>query len=124
MLLPLVSEALIMQDRADEILALLRARAPLGQTAPAAGRLARRFFALRDRLPERCADPVEESVREELGRILDHHAFLVRTALDLAVQEYRSPRIAAQVDALTAVGAPGDRLERIYAQLRDHAAAA
>ena len=40
MLLPLVAEALILQDDADRVLVQLRARVPVGQTAPVAGRLA------------------------------------------------------------------------------------
>jgi len=39
-------------------------------------------------------------------------------ALDLLAYEWRSERIAEQVDALDGMGAPGRWLEELYAQLR------
>ena len=43
---------------------------------------------------------------------------LLSMALDLLAYEWRSERIAEQVDALDGMGAPGRWLEELYAQLR------
>ena len=46
------------------------------------------------------------------------HALLLSMQLDLLAYEWRSERIAEQVDALDGMGAPGRWLEELYAQLR------
>src|SRR4051794_26392644 len=47
----IVAEAVILQDKAEELLADVRLREPLGELAPRGGPLARRFFELRRQLP-------------------------------------------------------------------------
>jgi hypothetical protein len=117
-LLRVTSEALILQDDADAVLAGVRSRQHMGVLAPRAGPLVRRFFALRDVLPPRYDDPDAERWRALLDSILHHHALLLSMALDLLAYEWRSERIAEQVDALDGMGAPGRWLEELYAQLR------
>jgi hypothetical protein len=117
-LLRVASEALILQDDADAVLAAVRTRQHMGVLAPRAGPLVRRFFALRDLLPKRYDDPDAERSRALLDSILHHHALLLSMALDLLAYEWRSERIAEQVDALDGMGAPGRWLEELYAQLR------
>jgi len=117
-LLRVTSEALILQDDADAVLAGVRNRQHMGVLAPRAGPLVRRFFALRDMLPQRYDDPDAERWRALLDSILHHHALLLSMALDLLAYEWRSERIAEQVDALDGMGAPGRWLEELYAQLR------
>jgi hypothetical protein len=117
-LLRVTSEALILQDDADAVLAGVRSRQHMGVLAPRAGPLVRRFFALRDLLPQRYDDPDAERSRALLDSILHHHALLLSMALDLLAYEWRSERIAEQVDALDGMGAPGLWLEELYAQLR------
>src|SRR5215211_7604319 len=117
-LLRVTSEALILQDDADAVLAGVRGRQHMGILAPRAGPLVRRFFALRDLLPPRYDDPDAERWRALLDSILHHHALLLSMALDLLAYEWRSERIAEQVDALDGMGAPGRWLEELYAQLR------
>jgi hypothetical protein len=117
-LLRVTSEALILQDDADAVLAGVRTRQHMGILAPRAGPLVRRFFALRDVLPQRYDDPDAERWRALLDSILHHHALLVSMALDLLAYEWRSERIAEQVDALDGMGAPGRWLEDLYAELR------
>jgi hypothetical protein len=116
-LLRVTSEALILQDEADAVLAGVRTRQHMGVLAPRAGPLVRRFFAMRDLLPERYADPEAERLRALLDSILHHHALLLSMALDLLAYEWRSERIAAQVDAIDGMGAPGGWLEDMYAEL-------
>ena len=118
-LLRVTSEALILQDDADAVLAGVRTRQHMGVLAPRAGPLVRRFFALRDLLPQRYDDPDAERSRALLDSILHHHALLLSMALDLLAYEWRSQRIAEQVDALEdGMGAPGRWLEELYAELR------
>jgi hypothetical protein len=117
-LLRVTSEALILQDDADAVLAGVRNRQHMGVLAPRAGPLVRRFFALRDLLPQRYDDPDAERSRALLDSILHHHALLLSMALDLLAYEWRSERIAEQVDALDGMGAPGRWLEELYAKLR------
>ena len=117
-LLRVTSEALILQDDADAVLAGVRTRQHMGILAPRAGPLVRRFFALRDLLPQRYDDPDAERSRALLDSILNHHALLLSMALDLLAYEWRSERIAEQVDALDGMGAPGRWLEELYTQLR------
>jgi hypothetical protein len=121
-LLRVTSEALILQDEADAVLAGVRTRQHMGVLAPRAGPLVRRFFAMRDLLPKRYPDPEAERLRALLDSILHHHALLLSMALDLLAYEWRSERIAEQVDAIDGMGAPGGWLEDIYAELTASAA--
>jgi hypothetical protein len=116
-LLRVASEALILQDEADVVLIGVRTRQHMGVLAPKAGPLVRRYFAMRDMLPARYADPEAERIRAMLDSILHHHAMLLSMALDLLAYEWRSERIAAQVDAIDGMGAPGTWLEELYAEL-------
>src|SRR5689334_14118450 len=50
-LLRVVSEAVLLQDKAAELLADIRDREPLAELAPRGGPLATRFFELRQELP-------------------------------------------------------------------------
>jgi hypothetical protein len=116
-LLRVAAEALILQDEADAVLAGVRTRQHMGVLAPRAGPLVRRFFAMRDLLPQRYADPDAERLRALLDSILHHHALLLSMALDLLAYEWRSERIAEQVDAIDGMGAPGGWLEDLYTEL-------
>ena len=116
-LLRVAAEALILQDEADAVLAGVRSRQHMGVLAPRAGPLVRRFFAMRDLLPQRYADSDAERLRAVLDSILHHHALLLSMALDLLAYEWRSQRIAEQVDAIDGMGAPGGWLEDLYAEL-------
>jgi hypothetical protein len=116
-LLRVAAEALILQDEADAVLAGVRTRQHMGVLAPRAGPLVRRFFAMRDLLPQRYTDPDTERLRALLDSILHHHALLLSMALDLLAYEWRSERIAEQVDAIDGMGAPGGWLEDLYAEL-------
>ena len=124
----IAAEAVILQDEADSVIRGARAREGLGFLAPRGGPLVRRFFGLRDLLPTACDDPADEERRRQLDAILHHHALAVWVALDLLAYEWRSEKIARQLDALDGLGAPAVQLDQLYAELAgrsiDHHAAA
>jgi hypothetical protein len=113
----IAAEALILSDEAEDVLRRIRARQGLGFVAPTGGPLVRRFFALRDELPE-CHQAPELRIRGQLDVILHHHAMLISLAMDLLAAEGRSERITEQIDALDGMGEPARFLEVIYAELR------
>jgi hypothetical protein len=113
----IVAEAVILQDEAEAVVRGAQAREGLGFLAPRGGPLVRRFFGLRDLLPKACEDPADEDVRRRLDAILHHHALAVWVALDLLACEWRSERIARQLDALDGLGEPAVELDQLYAQL-------
>jgi hypothetical protein len=113
----IVAEAVILQDEAEAVVRGAQAREGLGFLAPRGGPLVRRFFGLRDLLPKACEDPADEDLRGRLDAILHHHALAVWVALDLLACEWRSERIARQLDALDGLGEPAVELDQLYAQL-------
>jgi hypothetical protein len=112
----IAAEAVILSDEATDVLRRIRARQGLGFVAPHGGPLVRRFFALRDELPD-CPEAPERRIRGQLDVILHHHAMLVSLAMDLLAAEGRSERISDQIDALDGMGEPARFLELIYAEL-------
>jgi hypothetical protein len=113
----IAAEAVILQDEAESVMAGIRARQSLGHLAPRGGPVVRRFFALRDRLPARCADPDDERVRAVLDATFHHHAVALATALEFCALEWRSAALARQIDAMDGLGPPARRLEEVYAAL-------
>ena len=115
----IAAEAVILQDEAAEVVRGARARQGLGFLAPRGGPLVRRFFSLRDLLPKACDDPADDELRRQLDAILHHHALAVWVALDLLACEWRSERIARQLDALDGLGEPAIQLDQLYAVLAE-----
>jgi len=113
----ITAEAVILQDEAEAVILGIRARESLGYLAPRGGPLVRRFFALRDALPRRCDDAGDEQLRAILEVTLHHHAVAVATALEFSAYEWRSERLARQVDAFDGLGAPARQLDQVYATL-------
>src|SRR3954454_12372190 len=112
----IAAEAVLLQDQAEEVLAGIAAREALGAMAPRGGPLATRFFALRLQVP-RPLDPLMERRCETLRVILDHHGTVLATALEMLASEWRSPAVADQLERLTGLGAPAERLDALYAEL-------
>jgi|GEM_PF-2039174 hypothetical protein len=119
----IAAEAVILQDEAEAVVRDARAREGLGFLAPRGGPLVRRFFGLRDLLPETCDDPADEELRRQLDAILHHHALAVWVALDLLAYEWRSERIACQLDALDGLGEPAAQLDQLYTTLANRSSA-
>jgi hypothetical protein len=113
----IAAEAVILQDEAEAVVRGARDRVGLGFLAPRGGPLVRRFFSLRESLPRACDEPADEECRRRLDAILHHHALAVWVAMDLLACEWRSERIARQLDALDGLGAPAVQLDQLYAEL-------
>ena len=112
----IVAEAVIWQDAANDVLAAISRREPLAELAPRGGPLVRRFCELRTRLPE--SDDVElRQITEELGPLLDHHALMLSSSLDMLAVDWRSERIVEELERIEGLGAPAERLEVIYTRL-------
>jgi hypothetical protein len=112
----IVAEAVIWQDAAEEVLLAISRREPLAELAPRGGPLVRRFCELRARLPE--SDDVElRRITEVLGPVLDHHALMLSSALDMLAVDWRSERLVEELERIKGLGAPAERLEGIYATL-------
>ena len=111
------AEAVILQDRAEQVLAEVRGHGHLGVIAPRGGPLVRRFFALREELPDRCADPDDERLRHVLDVALHSHALVVAMSMDLLAYEWRSPRLEDVVSRIEGLGAAGVALDAAYAEL-------
>jgi hypothetical protein len=115
-LLRIVSEAVILQDLAAEVLDDVRLRKPLAELAPRGGPLASRFFELRRSLPPP-VDADTARLRDTVSVVLDHHGTLLVTALDMLAFDWRSPAIARQLERLDGLGTPAERLDAVYAEL-------
>jgi len=112
----IVAEAVIWQDAADEVLAAISRREPLAELAPRGGPLVRRFCDLRARLPE-SDDPEIRRITEVLGPVFDHHALLLSTSLDMLAVDWRSERLVEELERITGLGPPAQRLEAVRAEL-------
>jgi hypothetical protein len=112
----IAAEAVIWQDAAVEVLAAISRREPLAELAPRGGPLVRRFCELRARLPE-SDDPELRRITDVLGPVLDHHALMLSSSLDMLAADWRSDRIVEELERISGLGAPAERLERIYAEL-------
>lgn len=116
LLLRIVAEAVVLQDRAVELLADIRDRQPLAELAPRGGPLASRFFELRRQLP-RPVDLAMAAQCETVSVILDHHGTLIVSALEMLSMDWRSAAIVEQLERLDGLGAPAVRLDAIYSEL-------
>jgi hypothetical protein len=112
----IAAEAVILQDEAEDLLRDVRARGPLAQLAPRGGRLASRFVALAQALPV-SDDPAVKRYDERLREILDHHALMMTTSLELLAVAWRSERLEDELDRLVGLGRPAAWLEDLRASL-------
>jgi hypothetical protein len=115
-LLRIVAEAVVLQDKAVELLEDIRRREPLGELAPRGGPLARRFFELRRQLPPATDDTMARQC-ETASVVLDHHGTVITYALELLAMDWRSHAIVAQLERLDGLGQPAERLDALYAEL-------
>ena len=114
----IVDEAVIWQDKAEELLVDISHREPLAELAPRGGPLIRRFCDLRMRLPV-SNDPDVRRIVDVLGPVLDHHALMLSSSLDMLAVDWRSERIVEELERITGLGAPAERLDRIREELVD-----
>ena len=112
----IVAEAVIWQDKAEELLVDISHREPLAELAPRGGPLIRHFCDLKRRLPE-SDDPDIRRITDVLGPVLDHHALMLNSSLDMLAVDWRSERIVAELERIDGLGAPAARLDRIRDEL-------
>jgi hypothetical protein len=112
----IVAEAVIRQDQATELLEAISRREPLRPLARKGGPLVRTFFELRDRLPQ-SDDPEVQRIVAVLGPVLHHHALMLNTSLDMLACDWRSERLVYELERISGLGAPAERLERIRSEL-------
>jgi hypothetical protein len=113
----IVAEAVLLQDKAVELLAEIRDRRPLAVLAPRGGPIATRFFELRRELPP----PADLDMARQctiVSVVLDHHGTLIVTALQMLSVDWRSEAIVEQLERLDGLGAPALRLDAVYDELR------
>ena len=115
----IAAEALILQDDAEEVLAMIARGEHLGQVAPRGGPLVRRFFALADELPspDECREAEDARACRAMRTILNHHAMQVATALDFLAVSWRSERLAEQTSRMGGLGEPAEILDAMYHDL-------
>jgi hypothetical protein len=114
----IVAEAVIRQDAAEQLLGEIRERRPLADLAPRGGVLVSRFVGLRRALPDD-PDPELRAVVTAVAEVLDHHALLVSSALDLLSVDWRSDRMIERLGQIGGLGPPAERLEAIWSALED-----
>ena len=117
----IVAEAVIWQDKAEELLGDISHREPLAELAPRGGPLIRRFCELKGRLPE-SHDPEIRRLTDVLGPVLDHHALMLSSSLDMLAVDWRSERIVEELERIDGLGAPAARLNRIREEIVSRAA--
>jgi hypothetical protein len=108
----IASEAVIVQDDAEQLLRQIRAREPLAVLAPVGGRLTSRFVGLARALPA-SADPEVQRYCARLREVLDHHALMLSASLDLLAVAWRSERLEDELDRISGLGRPAGWLEDI-----------
>ena len=113
-----VTEAVILQDDAQAVLAAVGRHEHLGLVARRGGPLVHRFFLLRERLPRQARHPPTARRVAQVDTILLHHAMQVVTALEFLAVDGRSERMYAHVSAIRGLGAPAELLDEIYAELK------
>ena len=111
---------MIWQDKAEELLVDISHREPLAELAPRGGPLIRRFCELRARLPESATRSIRR-ITDVLGPVFDHHALMLSSSLDMLAVDWRSERIVEELERITGLGAPAQRLDRIREELVDRA---
>lgn len=115
-LLRIVAEAVVLQDKAAELLADIREREPLAEMAARGGPLASRFFELRRQLPAP-ADLTMARRCRTVSVVLDHHGTLIVSALEMLAMDWRSPAIVEQLERLDGLGTPAAKLDAVYDEL-------
>jgi hypothetical protein len=113
----IAAEAVIRQDEAKELLVQIRERGRLAELAPRGGTLVTRFVVLAEALPDTAA-PDLRAYAERLRCVLDHHALMISSSLDLLAVDGRSASIGEQLDRLDGLGAPAEWLDAVWETLR------
>jgi ABC-type phosphate transport system auxiliary subunit len=115
-LLALADEALVLQERAEQVMEEISDEGPLDDLSARGGPLVSRFCQMRRELPA-CEEPLLRSAAEVLDMVFANHAMALDAALDLLAVSWRSERMAATLHRLEGLGRPATWLRTIRAEL-------
>ena len=119
----LACEGLYWQDEVEDLLVAIRDGGDLGELSRAGGPYISRYEAMRVELRAvRHADLHQYVVA--LDEVFANHAMLLHCALDLLAVSWRSERLGEEQSRLGGLGAQGERLARLTAEIRELAGSA
>lgn len=116
-LLRLAQEGLYWQDEVEDVLVAIRDDGDLGELARAGGPFVSRYEAMRGEL--RALRHLElRAYVSSLDEVFAHHAMALHCALDLLAVSWRSERLREEQGRLGSLGAQGERLVRLTAEIK------
>ena len=122
-LLRLAQEGFYWQGDVEDLLVAIRDGGDLGALARAGGPIISRFERMRVEL-RAIRHPELRDYVNGLDETFAHHAMLLNCALDLLAVSWRSERLREEQSRLGSVGAQGERLARLTAEIKELAGSA
>ena len=119
----LAFEGLYWQDEVEDLLVAIRDGGDLGELSRAGGPHISRYEAMRVELRAVRHDALQRYV-VALDEVFANHAMLLHCALDLLAVSWRSERLCEEQARLGGMGAQGERLARLAAEIRKLAGSA
>jgi hypothetical protein len=113
----LAYEGLYWQDEVEELLVAIRDGGDLGELSRAGGPYISRYEAMRVELRAIRHAELQRYV-VALDEVFANHAMLLHCALDLLAVSWRSERLREEQSRLGSVGAQGERLTRLTAEIK------
>jgi hypothetical protein len=122
-LLRLAQEGLYWQGDLEDLLVAIRDGGDLGELSRAGGPIISRYEAMRVEI-QRLRHPELRGYVAALDEVFANHAMLLHCALDLLAVSWRSERLGEEQARLGGVGAQGERLARLTAEIKELAGSA
>ena len=119
----LAFEGLYWQDEVQDLLVAIRDGGDLGELSRAGGPFISRYEAMRVELRAVRHAELQRYVAA-LDEVFANHAMLLHCALDLLAVSWRSERLGEEQSRLGGLGAQGERLARLTAEIRELAGSA
>jgi hypothetical protein len=119
----LACEGLYWQDEVEDLLLAIRDGGDLGELARAGGPHISRYEAMRVELRAVRHPELHEYV-VALDEVFANHAMVLHCALDLLSVSWRSERLSEEQSRLGGMGAQGERLARLTAEIKELAGSA
>jgi hypothetical protein len=116
-LLRLAQEGFYWQGDLEDLLVAIRDGGDLGELARAGGPIISRYEAMRVEM-RALRHPDLRGYVAALDEVFANHAMLLHCALDLLAVSWRSERLAEEQARLGGVGAQGERLARLTAEIK------
>jgi hypothetical protein len=114
----LACEGVYWQDEVEDLLVAIRDGGDLGELSRAGGPYISRYEAMRVELGAVRHAGLAHYVAA-LDEVFANHAMLLHCALDLLAVSWRSERLREEQSRLGSVGAQGERLARLTAEIKD-----